>query len=134
MSLREITPQAAEPVAPCVMLIGGDGGDLSRRKFIPAICHLVQQELLSDSVATVAVNRAEFDAPDCRVRSGSAIAGFLWDDLCGPRWRALLTRRHGPRSDPTDSAADAGLAGVLPDVGAARRPGMQGLRNLSVFE
>ena len=45
----DVNPEAA----PCVMVIFGATGDLTKRKLIPALCNLAQDKLLPDQFAIV---------------------------------------------------------------------------------
>src|SRR3954468_5168037 len=46
-----------EMADPCTIVIFGGGGDLSRRKLIPAIYYLAEQKLLPEGFALLAVAR-----------------------------------------------------------------------------
>ena len=45
------THQAGQPSAPCVMIIFGASGDLTKRKLIPSLHYLSKSNLLSKAVA-----------------------------------------------------------------------------------
>src|SRR5262245_62948080 len=47
------------PGDPCVMVICGASGDLTKRKLIPAICNLAASNLLAREFAIVGVARAQ---------------------------------------------------------------------------
>ena len=123
MSAHQIAPQAAAPIAPCVLVIFGGGGDLTQRKLIPAIYHLAQEKLLSDSFAIVGVDRVEFDSASYRSRIDSEIHAFLGDEFSDAQWDALLQRIHYSQGDFADPAAYARLAGVLKGVDAEQQTG-----------
>jgi glucose-6-phosphate 1-dehydrogenase len=123
MSAHQITPQAAAPIAPCVLVIFGGGGDLTQRKLIPAIYHLAQEKLLSDSFAIVGVDRVEFDSASYRSRIDSEIHAFLGDEFSDAQWDALLQRIHYSQGDFADPAAYARLADVLKGVDEEQQTG-----------
>ena len=51
MSLNH--PDSNPTAAPCVMTIFGASGDLTKRKLIPALCNLAQENLLPAQFAVV---------------------------------------------------------------------------------
>ena len=58
MSLNHLDPN---PVgAPCVMVIFGASGDLTKRKLIPALCNLASDGLLSKQFAIVGFAANDF--------------------------------------------------------------------------
>ena len=50
-------PQAERTPDPCVIVIFGASGDLTKRKLLPALYHLVQSGLLPEKIAVVGVAR-----------------------------------------------------------------------------
>ncbi len=59
MSLIQVSNEKAPLAHPNVMIIFGAGGDLTRRKLIPALFHLCAGGLLPDSFAVLGVDRLE---------------------------------------------------------------------------
>jgi glucose-6-phosphate 1-dehydrogenase len=51
-------PKAGRKADPCVMVIFGFTGDLTRRKLIPALYNLASQQLLSPEFAVIGVGRS----------------------------------------------------------------------------
>ena len=51
--------QNSSPAGPCVLVIFGASGDLTKRLLIPAIYHLKRSGLLPESFAIVGVARRE---------------------------------------------------------------------------
>jgi len=45
------------PAGPCVMVVFGAGGDLTRRKLVPALINLRRGNLLTDDTRVVAMSR-----------------------------------------------------------------------------
>ncbi len=58
--------QSGKPTGPCVMVLFGGAGDLSKRKLVPALFNLVKAKLLSDNFAIIGEIR-----PGSGSRSGS---------------------------------------------------------------
>src|SRR5437879_12672185 len=61
---------------PCTLVIFGAGGDLTRRKLLPALYHLRQDGLLSPSFAVIGVARERLDATSFRAASRQALDAF----------------------------------------------------------
>lgn len=62
---------------PCVLVIFGASGDLTRRKLVPAVWHLQQQGRLPDNFALVGVARSEWTTEEFRARMGDALREFV---------------------------------------------------------
>ena len=65
---------------PCVLVIFGASGDLTRRKLAPAIWHLAQQGRLPESFALVGVARRPMDDARFRAHIREALDEFV-DEL-----------------------------------------------------
>src|SRR5437868_801304 len=61
---------------PCVVVIFGASGDLTKRKLVPALYRLVQQRLLPAEFAIVGVARSAMSDDDFRNKMKDAIATF----------------------------------------------------------
>ena len=66
----------AGPPAPCVMVIFGASGDLTRRKLMPALFSLDRQNLLAASFAVVGYGRTPLDDARFRADMRAALADF----------------------------------------------------------
>ena len=58
--------RVGKPADPCVMVIFGAAGDLTRRKLVPALYNLAKAELLSREFAVVGLSRKPMSADDFR--------------------------------------------------------------------
>ena len=58
--------RTGKPADPCVMVIFGAAGDLTRRKLIPALYNLAKAQLLSREFAVVGLSRKPMSADDFR--------------------------------------------------------------------
>ena len=81
MSLTEVLPAAIKPRVgrigdPCVMVIFGFSGDLTRRKLIPALYNLASQQLLSREFAVIGVGRSPMSDEDARRESNGRLQTF----------------------------------------------------------
>lgn len=61
---------------PCVVIIYGASGDLTKRKLVPALYRLTQQRLLPGEFAIVGVSRSPMSHDDFRARMKDAVATF----------------------------------------------------------
>jgi glucose-6-phosphate 1-dehydrogenase len=106
---------------PCVLVIFGASGDLTRRKLIPAIFDLARQGLLPHSFTIVGVARTPMDNDSFRAFLNASMKEFghlqesdsvLWDDFA----RGLF---YVPM-DPSLSQGYEGLKGELLTIARAR--------------
>lgn len=116
MSAHELKLRHAERAASCVMVIFGAGGDLTKRKLIPAIYHLAQGDLLPENFAVLGFDHAGHDSETYRKRLDDEIRQFLGDEYDQARWQDLLSRFYYAQGDFKDPAAYARLGTVLSQV------------------
>jgi glucose-6-phosphate 1-dehydrogenase len=76
------------------MVIFGAGGDLTKRKLIPALFHLCSARLLPDSFAVVGLDRLELDDRSFRERVSEDIRQHLGDAYQQDVWDRLAQRIH----------------------------------------
>ena len=62
---------------PCTMVIFGASGDLTKRKLVPALYSLAQQNLLPGGFSIVGSGRTTMSSEDFRARMGEAVNEFL---------------------------------------------------------
>jgi len=58
--------RVGKPADPCVMVIFGAAGDLTRRKLIPALYNLANEQLLSREFAVVGLARGQISTEEYR--------------------------------------------------------------------
>ena len=120
MSHQHMSSETAAPAPPCVMIIFGAGGDLTKRKLIPALFHLCHGGLLPDTFAVLGLDRLELDdgayrdllAAEVRQHVGSAWDAQTWDRLCG--------QLHYMKADFTDVESHMALCEHLTRLDAER--------------
>jgi glucose-6-phosphate 1-dehydrogenase len=61
-----LTSEAGRPAGPCVMIIFGVSGDLTKRKLVPALYNLAKDNLLPKQFAVVGMGRHEISHEDFR--------------------------------------------------------------------
>ncbi|MFZ0465427.1 MAG: hypothetical protein WAL78_06950, partial [Candidatus Acidiferrales bacterium] len=85
--MTEIAPQrahaneAGHAAGPCVMVIFGVGGDLTKRKLFPALYNLAKDELLPKDFAVVGVGRQETSTPDFQKKIAQELTEFATSDV-----------------------------------------------------
>ncbi|MBK1645339.1 glucose-6-phosphate dehydrogenase [Thiocapsa imhoffii] len=102
------------------MIIFGAGGDLTKRKLIPALFHLCHGKLLPESFAVVGVDRLEMDDHAFRDMMESDVQGNLgaaWDPAT---WARLRERLHYMQGDIKDQGAYQTLCERLSQIDAER--------------
>ncbi len=116
VSLQPAQPLAPVPNArtsdPCVIVIFGASGDLTKRKLIPAILNLQAGGFLPRSLAVVGVSRTPMSPAQFRdaVRPDDAA---LADSGTGAAWTALCERIFYHSMDLEDRAGYAALSELL---------------------
>ena len=122
--IAERASPAAQPVPPCVMVIFGASGDLTRRKLIPALYNLAAGDLLPRDFAVVGVARQEMTSKDFREKMGREIRGVMTDEIKPHLWEQLERRLHYLPGDAADAGTYQRLHDMLP--GLDRDHGTQG--------
>ncbi|MBI4737809.1 MAG: glucose-6-phosphate dehydrogenase [candidate division NC10 bacterium] len=92
-----------QPGDPCVMVIFGAAGDLTKRKLIPALYNLAKGTLLSKEFAVVGVARAGMTTEEFRRKLGQDMQEFATEQIDPGLWEWLGQRLYylpGNFSDP----------------------------------
>jgi glucose-6-phosphate 1-dehydrogenase len=82
------------PGDPCVMVIFGAAGDLTRRKLIPALYNLARYQLLSREFAVVGVARSAMTTEDFRKKMTDEIKEFATSPIEPDLWEWFERRLH----------------------------------------
>src|SRR4249920_3811151 len=83
---------AGEPGNPCVMVIFGASGDLTKRKLIPALYNLAKDNLLSKEFAVVGVARNEMNSEQFRDMISKEIGDFATTKVDPDLWHWFARR------------------------------------------
>src|SRR5919202_1787507 len=84
----------ARPGDPCVMVIFGGTGDLTKRKLIPALYNLAATNLLSKRFAVVGLGRTPWTTEEFRQRMAIAIQEFATQDVEPALWDDFVRRLY----------------------------------------
>ena len=114
------SPKLADP---CIIVIFGAAGDLTKRLLMPAIYNLVYGKLLSENLAIVGFARAQMSSEDFRAKLSQEIEEFV-PDLDRETWDNLVGRIHYIAGNFDDPNAYQQLRDRLTDFD--RQSGTQG--------
>ena len=97
MSQTEVLPATIKPRAarvgdPCVMVIFGFSGDLTRRKLIPALYNLATQQVLSPEFAVIGVGRTPMSNDDVRKKVSEDFKKFATGPVDPGLWDSFVKR------------------------------------------
>jgi glucose-6-phosphate 1-dehydrogenase len=96
--------QTGPPPDPCVIVIFGAGGDLTRRELVPSLFELHGQRLLPDPVAVIGFSQSGWDTAAFRER----MRGAVQDNCRSVRdWDSFATRLSFVAGDAASDPKDA---------------------------
>ena len=98
-------PETNSSAAPCVMTIFGATGDLTRRKLIPALCNLVQENLLPKQFAIIGFAGNEFDTESFRKSLAEGIPRVAASPIDPKIWEWMVERIYYVKGDFLDADA-----------------------------
>ena len=101
------------PCDPCIVVIFGASGDLTRRKLLPAIYNLAEDKLLPGAFAVVGVGRQAISDSDFRAQMREAVGKAERDPVENAVWEPLESRLHYVAGDFDDPALYASLVARL---------------------
>ena len=102
----------------CVMVIFGAGGDLTKRKLIPALCNLAKERLLSRQFAVIGFSYDSKTTEAFRDQLGKDIQEFAAEPVDGKIWDWLQERIYYVQGDFQDSGAYERLKQQIVEVEA----------------
>src|SRR5437867_9058632 len=91
--------------SPCVMVIFGATGDLTKRKLIPALCNLAQDDVLPKQFAIVGFAGNDFDTASFRKMLAEEIPKFTSAPLDAKLWDWMVERIYYVKGDFQDAEA-----------------------------
>ena len=104
---------AGRPGDPCVMVIFGASGDLTKRKLIPALYNLAKDNLLSKEFALVGFARNELTSEQFRDEIGKEIGEFATTTVDPDLWHWFSRRIYYLSGDFGDPNAYKALGELL---------------------
>jgi len=115
--MTEDNQQAGRPSDPCVMVIFGAAGDLTKRKLIPALCNLAAGNLLSQQLAIVGFGYNDFTTESFRQKLAEDIKTFATSPVDPKIWAWFQERIYYVRGDFSDTNAYQVLKKQLVEIG-----------------
>ncbi len=119
--MTEDNQQAGRPSDPCVMVIFGAAGDLTKRKLIPALCNLAGSKLLSQQLAIVGFGYNDFTTESFRQKLSEDIKTFATSPIDPKIWAWFLERIYYVRGDFSDVNAYQALKKQLAEIGSKHK-------------
>ena len=120
MSLLQTDYTQAAPAPPNVMVIFGAGGDLTKRKLIPALFHLCNAGLLPESFAVLGLDRLDMDDDGFRDLMADKIGDHIGAAFVQDVWKRLVERIHYMKIDMLEGADYALLRARLNEIDTTR--------------
>lgn len=113
---RPIAKQQGQVVGPCVMVIFGASGDLTKRKLMPAIYNLAKQKLLPENFAVLGVSRTGMSDEDFRQKISAALKEFSAEEVDKGFTEWLFKRLYYLSGDVADEKTYVSLKQRLGDI------------------
>jgi glucose-6-phosphate 1-dehydrogenase len=98
---------------PCIMVIFGASGDLTKRKLIPALYNLAREEYLPREFALVGIARSPMSSEQFRDKITEDMHSLYANDLDGDTWREFVKRLHYHSGSGTDQSTYLELKDLL---------------------
>jgi glucose-6-phosphate 1-dehydrogenase len=103
--MTELMHEQGQHASPCVMVIFGASGDLTKRKLIPALCNLAQGKLLSSQFAIIGFSYDSITTEAFRTQLSKDIKEFAPEPVDPKLWDWFLERIYYVQGDFQDSTA-----------------------------
>ncbi|MFN2425446.1 MAG: glucose-6-phosphate dehydrogenase [Candidatus Binatia bacterium] len=108
---------------PCVLVLFGASGDLTKRKLIPALYNLVREKLLPENFAVVGFARRDTTTEDFREQTRRNIAEYAPDGIDEATWSWLESRFYFVPGSFDDAQAYVRLREQLVEAQATHKTG-----------
>ena len=128
LSAQSVTHRAG----PCVIVIFGASGDLTKRKLLPSLYNLAASGLLAEAFAIIGVGRREWSDEDFRQQMRSAVSEFATQKVDPALWTKIEQRLRYCRGTYTDAGTYQKLSTILAEADTKYRTGGNALFYLSV--
>jgi glucose-6-phosphate 1-dehydrogenase len=105
---------------PCILVIFGASGDLTKRKLFPALYSLAYRGLLPENFAILGLSRSEETDDEFRERMKEAVSEYGRDEFRDDVWEVLADGMHYVAMDFADEEGEDRLAKTLNELDAER--------------
>jgi len=113
-----------DPAGPCAMVIFGAGGDLTKRKLMPALYNLAKGKLLPDQFAIIGASNEPYSTDDFRQRMTQDIAQYFPGGVDMTSWDWFAKRLYYISGDFNDPQLYKNLGELIGQV--EKEQGTQG--------
>jgi glucose-6-phosphate 1-dehydrogenase len=120
---KDVKTAAGATSNPCIMVVFGAGGDLAKRKLLPALYNLEVEKLLPDNFAVVGFGRRTFSHEDFRKYCSDSLGEFLGGKIDAEVQKRLVARMYFHGGDFDDAATFGPLKSLLEKVDGERKTG-----------
>jgi glucose-6-phosphate 1-dehydrogenase len=104
---------------PCVFVVFGAAGDLTKRLLIPAIYNLIEANLLSENFAIIGIARADKDSEQFRKDLTEDLGKYATRAVAPEKWEKIKNNIHYIQGNFDDQHIYQKLAEKLPEVDKA---------------
>jgi len=113
---HEAAAPGAHPAPPSVFVIFGGGGDLTKRKLIPALYNLCSRGLLPENFVVVGVDRSTGNSDDYRQYLEIEAPKFIGEHLDRELWESFKQKVYSYKLDFLDDDGYHGLSDALAEI------------------
>ena len=117
---------------PCILVIFGASGDLTKRKLFPALYSLAFRRLLPEQFAVVGVARSEETDEEFKERMKEAVQEYARDEFRDDIWEPLAAGMRYVATDFADEAGEDRLAQTLTELDEERGSGSNRVYYLAI--
>ena len=118
---NHITP--GQPAGPCMIVVFGAGGDLTKRKLLPALYNLAQEKLLPENFAVLGFGRSPWSNEEFRKKVIEALEEFEPTGTNSKIRDWILERCYYFSGDFNDAAAFVKLKEMIDKIDKERNTG-----------
>ncbi len=122
-AVNQIERGLSQPAGPCVMVLFGAAGDLSKRLLMPSLYNLVKRQLLPEEFAVVGFAHGQMNTEDFRQKISRDIQEFATDSVEPDVWEWLVQRLYYISGNFEDPSAYQQLRDLLATVDSERGTG-----------
>jgi glucose-6-phosphate 1-dehydrogenase len=117
---------------PCVIVIFGASGDLTKRKLLPALCNLIANGLLAENFAIIGVGRREWSDEDFKKQMRETVPAFSTQEADPALWSKIEQRMRYCSGSYTDPGLYERLGAMLSESDTKHHTGGNAIFYLSV--
>ncbi len=122
-AVNQIDQALSPPAGPCVMVLFGAAGDLSKRLLMPSLYNLAKRKLLPEEFAVVGFAHSQMNTEDFRQKMSRDIQEFATDSVEPDVWDWLVQRLYYLSGSFEDAGSYQQLRDLLATVDSERGTG-----------